>query len=104
MSSLSVSVKQVTVKSAAGVDASSTPQTLFEGTVTLPGAKPFKICRRSDNETRFSSRSALSTAARSFAKSVGFAGIELVDPVALKKAAKAAVTKTTKVVTPSGDA
>jgi hypothetical protein len=105
MSSLSVSVKSLATKS----DDSSTP-TLYEGTVTLPGARPFKICRRSDNETKFASRSALSTAARSFAKSVGFTAVELVDPVSLKKAAKASATKTTKTTskktacTPCGDA
>jgi hypothetical protein len=69
----------------------------WEGTVSLPGARPTKLTRKSDNSTSFSTRSAVNSAAQRFAETYGFSGIEA--PVAkattVKKAAKkkAATTK-----------
>lgn len=51
----------------------------FEGTVSIAGLTPSKLARRTDGSTQFTSRSALSGAARNLAKSLGFAGVQVVD-------------------------
>lgn len=51
-------------------------KTVFEGTVTIPGAKPTKLVKKSDQTTQFGTRSGLLTTARSFAKKLGFDGVD----------------------------
>ena len=58
-------------------------------TAYLPGARPTTVIRRSDNSTTFGTRSAATTAANNFARSLGFAGIE--QNAEIKKAAKRSV-------------
>lgn len=60
----------------------------FEGTVTLQGLKPAKL-QKADGSTKFSTKSSVSSSARSFAKRVG---MELETETPPAKAAK----KTTK--------
>jgi len=63
----------------------------FTGTVVISGLKATKIARKSDGQTRFATRSALTTTARSVAKSLGFDGVEVIAPAkkaAVRKAAK----------------
>lgn len=62
----------------------------YEGTVSIVGLKPTKLARKSDGSTKFTSRSAVSGAARNLAKALGFAGVDVLDgskAVAPKKAA-----------------
>lgn len=47
--------------------------TWYEGTISLPGLSCAKISRRSDGKTQFANKSALSSAAKSFARSIGYA-------------------------------
>lgn len=81
---------------------------VFEGTVTLDDATPFKLVRKADRTTRFPTRSAVIASARNFAKSYGFVDVNFGDtttkpkvaakttPTTAKKAAKkSSVTKTT---------
>lgn len=46
-------------------------QKVFEGTVTLPGVKPTKLVKKSDQSTRFSTRSAVVSAAKGLARTLG---------------------------------
>lgn len=67
-------------------------QYYWEATATIPGFKPTKITRP-DGTTQFASRSAVTGAARSRAKSLGFAGVEYTgesaeSPQVARKAAK----------------
>ena len=72
-------------------------QDSFEGTVSIAGLKPTRLARKSDGETRFSSRSALTSTARSVAKSLGFSDIDFgATTTSVKKAAKKTVKKTVK--------
>lgn len=66
MSTLSVKLKSKTVEG----------QEVWEGTVAIPGVKPTKLVRKSDNKTQFGSRRAVMTSARSLAKKIGFEGVE----------------------------
>ena len=59
--------------------------TWFEGVVTLPGLKPTKLVRKSDQSVRFGSTSAVRTSARNLAKQFGYTA-EVEAPT--KKAAK----------------
>ena len=54
--------------------------TFFEGTVTIPGAKPTKLVKKSDQTTQFSTRSSLLATARNFAKRLGFGGVDTDTP------------------------
>lgn len=49
---------------------------VWEGTAYVPGFKPTKITRTSDESTTFESRTAVATAARSRAKKLGFEGVD----------------------------
>lgn len=60
----------------------------FEGTVSISGLKTTKLARKSDGATRFSTRSAVSGAARSLAKSLGFAGVAFEETSQKRAAAK----------------
>lgn len=57
----------------------------FEATVSIEGLRPTKLARKSDGCTRFTTRSAVSGAARRLAVSLGYDGV-----------AKPTVKKTTK--------
>lgn len=72
-------------------------KTYFEGTVALPGAKPTKLVRKSTGTTLFSTRSALTTSARNFAKQFG-AEADLLQSAkqSVKKAAKKSVKRSSK--------
>lgn len=61
----------------------------FEGTVSIVGLKPTKLARRSDGNTRFPTKSAVSGAARNLAKSLGFSDISVVDSESKKAKPKA---------------
>lgn len=77
-------------------------QSFFEGTVTIPGAKPTKLVKKADQTTQFSNRSGVLTTARSLAKNLGFEGIDAADPSVTAKAAKKSVkTKSQPAVTDS---
>jgi len=61
----------------------------WEGTITIPGSRPTKLVQRSTGNTTYSSRSALLTSARSFAKNIGYTSVS--EPMAkttVKQAAK----------------
>jgi hypothetical protein len=79
----------------------------YEGTVSIVGLKPTKLARRSDGSTQFPTKSAVSGAARSLAKSLGFSDVDVSDTskpaVPQKKAAKKSSVKTasTKKTTPA---
>lgn len=66
----------------------------WEGTVMLDGSQPTKIVRKSDNSTRFTSKTACSGAVRRFADRYGYNSVNFAEtPVkaVLKKAAKKSV-------------
>ena len=63
----------------------------WEGTVSLPGLKPSKLVKKSDNTTGFTTRSGLTGAARNLAKSLGYEDVEFSDSTATK--AKVAAKK-----------
>jgi len=68
----------------------------WEGTLALEGVKPTKLARKSDGNTRFSSRSAVQGAARRFAERYGYSDVDFgAEKPALKKAAKKSVKSTT---------
>jgi hypothetical protein len=51
----------------------------YEVAVNIPGVRPTKLVRKSDDSSRFATRSAAVNAARSFSKTFGFSDINLVD-------------------------
>lgn len=69
----------------------------WEGTVSIPGLKPTKLVRRSDNSTSFAAKSAVVNASRTLARSLNFSDVDVtvsgVTPVATRsrKAAKRSV-------------
>lgn len=65
----------------------------YEGTVSIVGLKPTKLARRSDGSTRFTSKSAVSGAARNLAKALGFTDVEVADNKATAAAPKKAAAK-----------
>ena len=70
----------------------------YEGTVSIPGLRPTKLARKSDGVIQFSSRSALTAAARTLARSLGFEDIAVAATgaaVVRKAAAKRVVAPTT---------
>ena len=81
----------------------------YEGTVSINGLKPTKLARRADGSTQFPSKSALSTAARNLAKTLGFSDVEVNDgkpaqKIAAKKSpvkASKSIKKTAKPTTPT---
>lgn len=81
MSKLNVTVSQKT----------SEGQEYFEGVVSISKLAPTKIVR-SDGTTRFTNRSALTSAAKAIAKSLSLE-VEFVEPT--RKAAKKSSKKTT---------
>lgn len=68
---------------------------VFEGTVTLADATPFKLIRKADRTTRFPTRSAVIASARNFAKSYGFVDVNFGDTTATKPKVAAKTTPTT---------
>lgn len=72
----------------------------YEGTVSISGLKPTKLARKSDGSTRFTSRSAVSGAARNLAKSLGFTDVDFGETTS-KKAAKKSVKKASSSTTTS---
>ena len=60
----------------------------YEGTVSITGVKPTKLCRKSDGSTKFATRSSITGAARNLAQSLGYAGVDF------GEAAKISTTKT----------
>lgn len=69
----------------------SATENWFEGTVSIAGLKPTKLSRKSDGSTQFSSRSALSGAARNVAKSLGYSDVDFGEQAAAKTAKPIAV-------------
>lgn len=67
----------------------------FQATVSIPGVKPTKLVRKSDDSTLFGTRSAAVTSARSLAKRLGFDGVEATGAETTRKAAKKSVASTT---------
>jgi len=73
----------------------------FEGTVSISGLKPTKLARKSDGNTQFPTKSALSSAAKNLAKSLGFSGVEVAESKPeLKKASKKQVKKAVEKICP----
>lgn len=67
----------------------------YEGTVSISGLKPTKLARKSDGSTRFTSRSAVTGAARNLAKSLGYLGVDIhkeSDPKKVAKTPKSSMT------------
>lgn len=62
----------------------------YEGTVSISGLQPTKLARKSDGSTRFTTRSSLTNAARTLAKTLGYNGVAVEEP--RKVAAKASAT------------
>jgi hypothetical protein len=75
----------------------------YEATVSVPGLKPTKLARKSDGNTHFSSRSAVTGAAKNLAKSLGFEDVDYGEATAApaKKAAKKATKKAAAPATPA---
>lgn len=55
---------------------------VYEGTVSIEGAKPTKLVRKADGSTQFPSRSAVAGSARNFAKRYGYSDVNFIDPTA----------------------
>ena len=68
-------------------------ETYFEGTVSIQGLRPTKLARRADGSTQFSTKSAVSGAARNLARSLGYTDICVTDANAPKTPCKAAAKK-----------
>lgn len=64
----------------------------WEGTVNLPGVAPTKLVKAKTNESKFSSRSALTSAAERLAERYGFADVKFEGAVETT-APKATTTK-----------
>jgi hypothetical protein len=79
MKTLTVTVKQTTIKGTTG----------FTGTVAIPGLRPTRLARK-DGETLFPTTSALKTVARGVARRLHF-GVEYNEP---KKVTKKSVKTT----------
>ena len=79
-------------------------QEWWEATVSLDGAKPTKLTRKSDGSTRYTSRSVVPQAAKRFAERYGYTGVDYgtteAKPTEMKKAAKRSVKPT---ATPPAD-
>lgn len=87
MSSLEV---KVTSKTVGGSE-------FWEGTINVPGLRPTKLVRRSDNSTTFATRSALMGSARNFAKGLGYTDVvETSRATAAKKTTAASKSKSIK--------
>lgn len=71
-------------------------ETWFEGVVTIPGAQPTKLVRKSDGSYKFSTTSAVRSSARNFAKQFGFtAEVEVPTKKAAKKNPSSGATTST---------
>jgi len=66
----------------------------FEGTVSIAGLKPTKLARRSDGSTQFPTRAAVTNAAKTLAKSIGYSDVSIEDS---SKPAKSSDSVTSKV-------
>jgi hypothetical protein len=75
---------------------------VYEGTVSIEGAKPTKLVRKADGSTQFPSRSAVAGSARNFAKRYGYSDVNFVDPTAT--ASKTPAAKTPAAKTPAAKA
>lgn len=90
MSLLKVKISSRSQKSSDGT--SSTP--VYEGTVSVPGLRPTKLVRKSDGSTTFSNRSAVTTAAKTLSRSLGFSDVDFGEEASqTKKAAKKTAMK-----------
>jgi hypothetical protein len=65
----------------------------FEGTVSIAGLKPTKLARRSDGSTQFSTRAAVTTAAKALAKSIGYSDVSVEDSSKPAKASESGASK-----------
>src|SRR3954470_22562515 len=74
-------VCKITKKTVEGSD-------LWEGQVSLQGAKPTKLTKSKTGETTFGSKSSLSASARAFAERLGFDSVEFTDSATNKLANK----------------
>lgn len=70
-------------------------ETYFEGTVSIPNLRPTKVMR-SDGTTLFLRRSALTSAARAIARSVGMEPLEVDDRTVSRAAAKRSTSQTSE--------
>jgi hypothetical protein len=82
----------------------------YEGTVSIAGLKPTKLARKADGSTQFPTKSSVTGAARSLAKSLGFSDIDLGEKATaksvkapVKTAAKKAAVIVKKKTTCTGD-
>lgn len=78
-------------------------QEFWEGTVSLDGVKPTKLARKSDGNTRFTTRSSVVGAARRFAERYGYSDVDLGESKSVtttKKAAKKSVSSTSSSTSP----
>ncbi len=70
----------------------------WEGTASLPGVKPTKLTKAKSNESKFSTRSALTSAAQRLADRYGFSDVEFegtgVEKKETKKSGKSKRTET----------
>lgn len=69
----------------------------YEATADICGLRPTKLVRRTDNTTRFPTKSSAQGAIRNFAKTYNFTSVNIVDPsvVASQSSKKAAKKSTT---------
>ena len=71
--------------------------TYWEGIINIPGTRPTKLVRRTNNTTQFATRSAVLTSARVLARSLGYANVT--EPSTVRKAAKKSTKAATKAAT-----
>jgi len=65
----------------------------YEGTVQISGVRPTKLVKKSDSTTRFSTRSAVTTSAKTLAKKLGFEGVTITEANAKSEAKSEAKAK-----------
>lgn len=73
----------------------------YEATADICGLRPTKIVRRSDNTTRFPTKSSAQGAIRNFAKAYNFTSVNIVDPATAATQTKRAAKKSTTATRPA---
>ena len=73
----------------------------YEATADICGVRPTKLVRRTDNTTRFPTKSSAQGAIRNFAKTYNFTSVNIVDPSAVTQTSKKAAKKSTTASRPA---
>jgi len=73
----------------------------YEATADICGLRPTKLVRRTDNTTRFPTKSSAQGAIRNFAKTYNFTSVNIIDPAAATTQTKKAAKKSTTASRPA---